>query len=199
MTISLQAQGVQKRYGGVVALADGNLEVQGGEVVRGQLEGLPVARQCVLVLAEGLQAVPPVGPGHHVFGSQFERPVVTLNGLGMPARVVEQPALVDPGVGELRFELGGQEHCLTGYRFAAGSSDSVFVPFLDGTSGKESYGTDRYLDLDPDPGDDTYVLDFNLAYHPSCVYDPRFSCPLTPAENRLPVRIEAGERLPAGA
>ena len=40
-------------------------------------------------------------------------------------------------------------------------------------------------------------LDFNLAYHPSCVYDPSFSCPLTPAENRLPVRIEAGERLPA--
>ncbi len=101
--------------------------------------------------------------------------------------------------GTFRFELGGQEHRLTGYRFAAGSSDSVFVPFLDGTSGKESYGAGRYLDLDPDPGDGTYVLDFNLAYHPSCVYDPRFSCPLTPAENRLPVRIEAGERLPAGA
>ena len=45
--------------------------------------------------------------------------------------------------------------------------------------------------------DGTYVVDFNLAYHPSCVYDPRFSCPLTPAENRLPVRIEAGERLAA--
>jgi uncharacterized protein (DUF1684 family) len=43
--------------------------------------------------------------------------------------------------------------------------------------------------------DGTYELDFNLAYHPSCVYDPRYSCPLTPAENRLPVRIEAGERL----
>ena len=40
-------------------------------------------------------------------------------------------------------------------------------------------------------------VDFNLAYHPSCVYDAKFSCPLTPAENRLPVRIEAGERLAA--
>ncbi len=39
------------------------------------------------------------------------------------------------------------------------------------------------------------MLDFNVAYHPSCVYDARFSCPLTPAENRLPIRIEAGERL----
>jgi uncharacterized protein (DUF1684 family) len=75
----------------------------------------------------------------------------------------------------------------------------VFVPFLDQTSGHETYGAGRYLDLDPDAEDGTYVLDFNLAYHPSCVYDARFSCPLTPAENRLPVRIEAGERLtPAG-
>ncbi len=98
--------------------------------------------------------------------------------------------------GTFRFELGGESLRLTGYRFAAGASDSVFVPFLDGTSGQESYGAGRYLDLDPDKRDGTYVLDFNLAYHPSCVYDPRFSCPLTPPENRLPVRIEAGERLP---
>lgn len=101
--------------------------------------------------------------------------------------------------GTFRFELAGQALRLTGYRFAGGGSDSVFVPFLDGTSGTESYGAGRYLDLDPDPRDGTFVLDFNLAYHPSCVYDPRFSCPLTPAENRLPVRIEAGERLAADA
>jgi len=54
------------------------------------------------------------------------------------------------------------------------------------------------LDLDPDE-DGTYAIDFNLAYHPSCVYAPNFSCPLTPAENRLPIRIEAGERLAEGA
>ena len=98
--------------------------------------------------------------------------------------------------GVLVFELNGTEHRLTGYRFASVPSESVFVPFLDGTSGNETYGAGRYLDLDPDPNDGTFVLDFNLAYHPSCVYDPRFSCPLTPQENRLPVRIEAGERLP---
>lgn len=101
--------------------------------------------------------------------------------------------------GTFRFELGGAEHRLTGYRFAEGDSESVFVPFLDQTSGSETYGAGRYLDLDPDPQDGTYVIDFNLAYHPSCVYDPRFSCPLTPPENRLPVRVEAGERLPAEA
>ena len=96
--------------------------------------------------------------------------------------------------GVFRFELGGSIQSLTGYTFAAGGSESIFVPFLDLTSGRESYGAGRYLDLYPEH-DGTYALDFNLAYHPSCVYDPRFSCPLTPAENRLPVRIEAGERL----
>jgi len=100
--------------------------------------------------------------------------------------------------GSFTFELGGAPQRLTGYRFASGEADSVFVPFLDQTSGTETYGAGRYLDLDPDPQDGTYVLDFNLAYHPSCVYDARFSCPLTPAENRLAARIQAGERLPAG-
>ena len=71
------------------------------------------------------------------------------------------------------------------------------MPFLDATSGTETYGAGRYLDLEPED-DGTYILDFNLAYHPSCVYDAIFSCPLTPAENRLPVRVEAGERLPEG-
>ena len=96
--------------------------------------------------------------------------------------------------GILRFELDGEPRQLTAYTFDGGDGQSLFVPFLDQTSGSETYGAGRYLDLEPE-ADGTYALDFNLAYHPSCVYDPRFSCPLTPAENRLPVRIEAGERL----
>jgi uncharacterized protein (DUF1684 family) len=68
------------------------------------------------------------------------------------------------------------------------------VPFVDATSGSETYGAGRYLDIEREE-DGTYSLDFNLAYHPSCVYDARFSCPLTPAENRLAVSIRAGERL----
>ena len=110
--------------------------------------------------------------------------------------------------GSLRFELAGERRSLaayvlddpSGHVHAAEAADeelpSLFVPFLDATSGHETYGAGRYLDLEPDD-DGTYTLDFNLAYHPSCVYDFRFSCPLTPAENRLPVRIEAGERLSA--
>jgi uncharacterized protein (DUF1684 family) len=96
--------------------------------------------------------------------------------------------------GVLRFELDGAPRQLTAYTFDEGDGESLFVPFLDQTSGTETYGAGRYLDLEPEEAG-TYTLDFNLAYHPSCVYDPKFSCPLTPAENRLPVKIEAGERL----
>ena len=96
--------------------------------------------------------------------------------------------------GHLSFEVGGAPYRLTAYTFDGGDGESLFVPFLDRTSGTETYGAGRYLDLEPED-DGTYSLDFNLAYHPSCVYDPKFSCPLTPAENRLPIRIEAGERL----
>ena len=96
--------------------------------------------------------------------------------------------------GILAFELGGERRMLTAYTFDGGDGESLFVPFLDATSGTETYGAGRYLDLEPEE-DGTYTLDFNLAYHPSCVYDIRYSCPLTPAENRLPIRVEAGERL----
>jgi len=99
--------------------------------------------------------------------------------------------------GVFRFELVGVACQLTAYRLASTAPDpdeSLFLPFLDATSGRETYGAGRYLDLEPDD-DGTWTIDFNLAYHPSCVYDPRFSCPLTPPENRLPVRVEAGERL----
>ncbi|MGA8040244.1 MAG: DUF1684 domain-containing protein [Acidimicrobiia bacterium] len=77
----------------------------------------------------------------------------------------------------------------------------IFLPFRDGTSGTSTYGGGRYL-LDTVKGADLghqgnlLVLDFNYAYHPSCVYSPRWSCPLAPPRNRLPFDIEAGERLP---
>jgi len=69
---------------------------------------------------------------------------------------------------------------------------------MDATTGTESYGAGRYLDVEQ-AADGTWTLDFNLGYHPMCVYNPSFSCPITPAENRLTLRVEAGERLPKGA
>lgn len=96
--------------------------------------------------------------------------------------------------GVLRFSVDGGEQRLTAYVFEGGDAANVFVPFVDATSGTETYGAGRYLDIEREE-DGTYSLDFNLAYHPSCVYDMRFSCPLTPPENRLAVPIRAGERL----
>ncbi len=101
--------------------------------------------------------------------------------------------------GTFTFEHEGAPRRLTAYTLdGGGESESLFVPFLDATSGHETYGAGRYLDLEPED-DGTYALDFNLAYHPYCVYAESYSCPLTPAENRLPIRIEAGERLPEEA
>jgi uncharacterized protein len=103
--------------------------------------------------------------------------------------------------GVFSFELSGQPRRLTAYRLVGsrgGPGETLFVPFLDATSGTETYGAGRYLDLAPDE-DGSWTLDFNLAYQPSCVYDPRYSCPLTPPENRLGLRVEAGERLASDA
>lgn len=100
-------------------------------------------------------------------------------------------------VGTLDFALVGRVHVLAAYDLHGGHHAALFVPFLDTTSGLSTYAAGRYLDLTADP-DGSYVLDFNLAYHPYCAYSERYSCPLTPAENRLPVPIEAGERLPLG-
>lgn len=76
----------------------------------------------------------------------------------------------------------------------------IFIPFRDGTSGAETYAGGRYLwdsakGADLGSSGDDLVLDFNYAYHPSCVYDPIWNCPLSPPENSLSARIEAGERL----
>jgi uncharacterized protein (DUF1684 family) len=101
--------------------------------------------------------------------------------------------------GVFTFDLAGEPRRLTAYELEGAHSDGrYFLPFLDATSGSETYGAGRYLDLEPDE-DGTYAIDFNLAYHPTCVYAPNFSCPLTPAENRLAVAIRAGERLAADA
>ena len=97
-------------------------------------------------------------------------------------------------LGRLRFVLAGLELTLTAYRVGEGTSDSLFVPFQDETSGRETYGAGRYLDIEQGT-DGTFVLDFNDAYHPYCAYSDSYSCPLPPVENRLPIAIEAGERL----
>ena len=97
-------------------------------------------------------------------------------------------------VGHLEFTLKGQPLKLTAYVPAGQPVSRLFVPFSDGTSGQETYTTGRYLDLDR-TGSGIYQIDFNLAYNPYCYFSTKYICPLPTTENRLPVRIEAGERV----
>ncbi|MFC7154927.1 DUF1684 domain-containing protein [Halomarina halobia] len=98
--------------------------------------------------------------------------------------------------GEFRFEVGGEEATLRAYK-GDPDDDRLWVPFRDSTSGEETYGAGRYLDLEADThrtDDGTWILDFNEAYNPTCAYSERYECPLPPTENWLDVPVEAGER-----
>ena len=90
------------------------------------------------------------------------------------------------------FAVAGSQLRLYLYQDEEGSYD--FVPFMDETSGVETYGAGRYLEP-RELADGAYSVDFNLAYNPYCAYNEHWSCPIPPLENRLPVRIEAGEKV----
>jgi hypothetical protein len=96
----------------------------------------------------------------------------------------------------------GAELLLTPHERPASYGGGVFLPFRDTTAGTETYGAGRYLldtlksaDHGTDPATGELILDFNMAFHPSCAHDPRWSCPLAPPESRLAVAVRAGERL----
>lgn len=93
--------------------------------------------------------------------------------------------------GRFSFVIAGQPATLTIYQDTEG--DSLFLPFADATSGKETYGAGRYLEPRELP-DGSVLVDFNQAYNPYCAYNDRWSCPVPPRENRLSVAIRAGEK-----
>lgn len=99
--------------------------------------------------------------------------------------------------GLLEFKVGDKSCSLMALKNATPESPleatSLFVPFKDTTSGSETYGAGRYLELQENPTGD-YVLDFNLAFNPYCAYNHDYSCPLPPQQNVLPVAIRAGEK-----
>jgi uncharacterized protein (DUF1684 family) len=96
-------------------------------------------------------------------------------------------------VGRFDLVVEGKPVQLQAYQSAEREDPSIFVPFRDATSGKETYGASRYLDMKVEH-DDTYLVDFNYAYNPYCAYNEGYVCPLPPAENWLKVAIRAGER-----
>lgn len=98
-------------------------------------------------------------------------------------------------VGTLRFALGAASYTLTAFADVdARVIDRLFVPFNDETNGAETYHGGRYLNLDR-TSTGFYDLDFNRAYHPFCVYNADYDCPIPPRENRLAAAIRAGEKL----
>jgi uncharacterized protein (DUF1684 family) len=97
--------------------------------------------------------------------------------------------------GALQFSLQGLEHRLLAYRYLDPAIKELFVPFKDLTSGGDTYGGGRYLDIPWTAGQTTFEVDFNKAYHPYCVYNEEFVCPLPPSANKLQIEVRAGERL----
>lgn len=96
--------------------------------------------------------------------------------------------------GKVEFEIQGSKMQLFVYKSAEDPfAMSLFIPFIDATSGSETYGSGRYLDLEEQGGDD-YELDFNNAYNPYCAYSSSYTCPIPPRENILPIKITAGEK-----
>lgn len=92
--------------------------------------------------------------------------------------------------GKFRFVVEGEEVELTIYQ----SQHGFFLPFVDSLAGGETYPAGRYLEPEPLPGG-RFLVDFNIAYNPYCAYNEMWSCPITPAENRLKAAIRAGEKL----
>ncbi len=132
----------------------------------------------------GLRAAAALQPdGDH---SVLELPMST----GEPARATR--------IGRVRPVVDGVEVALAVY-WLEGYGGGLLLPFAD--AHPDTYGGGRYLldtvkgaDLGAEPGG-RFVIDFNYAYNPSCSHDPRWSCPLAPPENRLPIPIPAGERM----
>jgi hypothetical protein len=98
--------------------------------------------------------------------------------------------------GVLSFIINNKPFVLNVYQseFASDSdadADYLFLPFLDDSNGETTYGGGRYIDLYI-PNGDTLVVDFNKAYNPYCAYNDKYSCPIVPRENYLPLKVMAG-------
>ncbi|PXA71895.1 DUF1684 domain-containing protein [Cryobacterium arcticum] len=96
--------------------------------------------------------------------------------------------------GELEFELRGETFRLTAFNGHA--PGSLLVLFTDATSGITTYAANRALSVDAPDASGVTTVDFNRAVNLPCAYTDYATCPLPPAENRLPIGIEAGEKTP---
>lgn len=172
---------------------DGPTIVQSGSVSfhvleRGEMIGIRVkdSESPVLASFEGMEYFP-VDPAWRLDARYelFEEPRIlrTPNVLG----TVNEEQIF----GEVIFEAGGERHSLVP---SGKAEEGFFLVFGDATNGAETYGGGRFLYAEPVADDNSVEVDFNKAYSPPCVFTPYATCPLPPAENKLAIRIEAGEK-----
>jgi hypothetical protein len=176
-----------------------------GAFVAGHFAYDPRLRFEVVVQAAETPAPDGSGAGSRILGAGLGAGLGAVLGAGLGAGLalpisVGRPISFDRvGWLDLPFESGVRRLALFWLpEYASG----FFLPFRDATNGAETYGGGRYLidsskgaDLGGDPAKGTVILDFNFAYQPSCAFDPRWSCPLSPPENSLDLEIRAGELL----
>ena len=115
-----------------------------------------------------------------------------------PGRAITVPDVLgtnddEPSPGDVVFEVDGQAHRLQA--LLGGDSGELWLVFGDATNGTETYGGGRFLYTSAPDAGGALVVDFNRAYNPPCVFSPYATCPLPWPANRLPIRVEAGERM----
>lgn len=113
-----------------------------------------------------------------------------------PPKMLRIPTILgdtdeEPAPGALAFTIEGQRYRLD----ITQEEDKFFVVFGDATNGDTTYGGGRFIYTDLPDANGNVVLDFNKAYNPPCVFTPYATCPLPTPENKLPIRVEAGEKV----
>lgn len=129
----------------------------------------------------------------YFFSGQIERTVLHINNPKYYATFLTNKGTNKRYIryGKFHFILNGKEYTIEIYKSIL--SDNLFIPFKDKTNGTETYEGGRYIEAEILP-DYKIILDFNMAYNPSCAYNEKFVCVLPPRENMMDIEIRSGEK-----
>ena len=138
---------------------------------------------------EGFGPLPyfPVDPSLRVSGTLKRYEVPRIANVGT---VIEGLGYHPESPGIVEFEVGGQAYALEAYA----SGERLFFVFGDATNRDDTYGAGRFLYAESPGADGRTILDFNMSYSPPCAFNDFSTCPVASPRNRLPIRIEAGEK-----
>ena len=129
---------------------------------------------------------------------RFEGSIVKYDSI-IPGTIIGTKGDRRPAIkyGYFPFTYKGEEYRLQVYKILRDSPEYakyLFLGFTDETTGKQTYGAGRYIDMTENE-ENYYLVDFNLAYNPYCAYNPKYTCALPSPENRLPFKVTAGEKI----